>query len=136
MLNEPQNELPIYGSKKLYGNRFYLKDYDSIGEAPTKVNDVEDVSAAADGQVFTIKKFTSEIEFKKETTLLDTFRKDLEAEEKKLLKDCSSSPNKLRELSSELRSCMGFPLIHARGESVENVWTFQKDLTDYSRDDR
>ena len=59
LLNELQNEHPIFGSKKLYGNRFYLKDYDSIGEAPSKVNDVEDVSAAADGQVFTIKKYTS-----------------------------------------------------------------------------
>ena len=54
-----QNELSFIGRKKVYGNRFYLKAYDSIGEAPNNVNDVEDIATAASGQVFTIKKYLS-----------------------------------------------------------------------------
>ena len=54
-----RNELSFIGRKKVYGNRFYLKEYDSIGEAPSNVNDVLDVAAAASGQVFTIKKYLS-----------------------------------------------------------------------------
>ena len=69
-VNQNRNQNNRIVGKKLYCDRFQLKQYSSIGQASGKVNDVEDITDY--GKLFKIKKYESEMEFKKEITVYET----------------------------------------------------------------